>query len=290
MSQAEILRRTRAQWPGKIEIRNRILRAEPSAETYRVSPVKRGPGGGSAGAVKATAGHPAFCLLCRRGQGRSPAGREIPQRGMKPIPKPAGGSGDPPLQHLRQNTAGRDNGRGKPLPLRDGGEIFCGGEPAGGPVSRPTEQFRSCVIWRPPIFRTVSISRRQQGPQPSTAARVQQLRDIPHQTAGPGDIRPLHRPEARPNGGLGHLFPKIPGVPASCTPGPRRRPSSVWAELGELCFLRSRKKSSAPAGGAAGQQGGGQTIIRPDSRAGVQLSTSSSRAAAVPNQQYRSFR
>ena len=52
MSQAEILRRTRAQWPGKIEIRNRILRAEPSAETYRGISRKRGPGGGSAGAVR----------------------------------------------------------------------------------------------------------------------------------------------------------------------------------------------------------------------------------------------
>ena len=46
--------------------------------------------------------------------------------------KSAGGSGDPPLRHFRQIIAERDNGRGKPRPYGVDGEIFRGGEPAGG--------------------------------------------------------------------------------------------------------------------------------------------------------------
>ena len=44
---AEILHRTRAQWPGKIKTRNRILRAGTSAEGCRGIPRKRGTGGGA---------------------------------------------------------------------------------------------------------------------------------------------------------------------------------------------------------------------------------------------------
>ena len=70
-------------------------------------------------------------FLSHRWERNSPKGRN-PPRGMKPVPKPAGGSGDPPLRCFRQITAERDNGRGKPLPYRVDGEIFRGGEPAGG--------------------------------------------------------------------------------------------------------------------------------------------------------------
>ena len=52
MAQAKILHRTRAQWPGRNEVRNRILRAGTFAEEYRDNPRKRGSGGGSAGAVR----------------------------------------------------------------------------------------------------------------------------------------------------------------------------------------------------------------------------------------------
>ena len=70
-------------------------------------------------------------FLSHRWERNSPKGRN-PPRGMKPVPKPAGGSGDPPLRCFRQITAERDNGRGKPRPYGVDGEIFRGGEPAGG--------------------------------------------------------------------------------------------------------------------------------------------------------------
>ena len=70
-------------------------------------------------------------FLSHRWERNSPKGRN-PPRGMKPVPKPAGGSGDPPLRCFRQITAERDNGRGKPRPYGVDAEIFRGGEPAGG--------------------------------------------------------------------------------------------------------------------------------------------------------------
>ena len=91
--------------------------------------------------------------------------------------------------------------------------------------------------------------------------------------------------------GLDTFFPKYQASPASCTPRAPAQDASVWAELGELCFLRSRKKTlSARRPDQPGSRAADRHISRPDSRAGIQLSTSSSRAAAVPNQRYRSFR
>ena len=123
MVQAKILRRTRAQWPGRNETRNRILRAGTFAEGRRGIPRKRGTGGGATMGGDAHRSPPpaAFCLLCRRGQRRSPR-RAKPCEAARPTDVTAhGGAGGhmgPPLQRLRRITAGRENGRGKPLPYK----------------------------------------------------------------------------------------------------------------------------------------------------------------------------
>ena len=73
---------------------------------------------------------------------------------MKPAPKLAGGSGDPPLRCFGRITAESDNGRGKPLPYGMVGKIFCGGDLAGGP---PLRRFRH-------------MTDKQHGGQPGKAA------------------------------------------------------------------------------------------------------------------------
>jgi len=87
----EILHCIRAQWPGRNETRNRILRAGTFAEGRRGIPRKRGTGGGATMGGDAHRSPPpaAFCLLCRRGQRRSPKGRN-PHREMKPFWKTGG--------------------------------------------------------------------------------------------------------------------------------------------------------------------------------------------------------
>ena len=74
MEQAEILHRIRAQWPGRNHTRNRILRAGNFAEGCRGIPRRWGSGGGATMGGDAHRSLPpaAFCLLCRRGQRRSP--------------------------------------------------------------------------------------------------------------------------------------------------------------------------------------------------------------------------
>ena len=85
-----------------------------------VSPVNGGPGGTnwsrrelvSDGDVSLP--RRSFGFFPIAGKETRPAGRN-PQRRMKPIRKPAGGS-ETPLQRLRRTTAGGDRGRGKPIP------------------------------------------------------------------------------------------------------------------------------------------------------------------------------
>ena len=109
--------------PEGINTWNRILRAGTSAEGYRDNPRKRGSGGGATMGGDAHRSPPpaAFCLLCRRGQRRSPR-RAKPCEAARPTDVTAhGGAGGhmgPPLQRLRRITAGRENGRGKPLPYK----------------------------------------------------------------------------------------------------------------------------------------------------------------------------
>ena len=57
----------------------------------------------------------AVCLLCRRGQRRSPR-RAKPFAWNETLPKNSGRVRDPPLQHLRQITAKRNNGGASPSP------------------------------------------------------------------------------------------------------------------------------------------------------------------------------
>ena len=57
-------------------------------------------------------------FLSHRWERNSPKGRN-PPRGMKPVPKPAGGSGDPPLRGFRRITAKTDNGRTLCAPTAD---------------------------------------------------------------------------------------------------------------------------------------------------------------------------
>ena len=82
----EILHCIRAQWPGRNETRNRILRAGTFAEGRRGIPRKRGTGGGATMGGDAHRSPPpaAFCLLCRRGQRRSPR-RAKPCEAARPI-------------------------------------------------------------------------------------------------------------------------------------------------------------------------------------------------------------
>ena len=82
-----------------------------------VSPVNGGPGVVRLWAGTPIGAHPpaAFWFLFCRRKRNSPKGRN-PPRGTKPFRTLAGGSGDPPLQRFRRITAGRENGRGRPLP------------------------------------------------------------------------------------------------------------------------------------------------------------------------------
>ena len=120
--------------PEEIKPRNRILRAGTFAEEYRDNPHKRGSGGGSAGAVRRPRDTPAaFWSLCRRGQRDSPAGRN-PQRRMKPIRKPAGGSETHPYSvsggPQQEGTAGgaspSPTGWKDKRPLAEDGRITAG--------------------------------------------------------------------------------------------------------------------------------------------------------------------
>ena len=81
-----------------------------------VSPVNGGPGEERLWAGTPIGAHPRrrFGSFFAAEKGTRPAGRN-PQRRMKPIRKPAGGS-ETPLQRLRRTTAGGDRGRGKPIP------------------------------------------------------------------------------------------------------------------------------------------------------------------------------
>ena len=111
MAQAGILYCTRAQWPGRNEIRNRILRAGTFAETYRGILRKWGSGGG------ATMGGDAH---------RSP----------------------PPaiLWFLSHRWERNSPKRAKPCESsRPTGVTVHGGRADLG--SAPTGQFRSCAIW-----------------------------------------------------------------------------------------------------------------------------------------------
>ena len=122
----EILHCIRAQWPGRNETRNRILRAGTFAEGRRGIPRKRGTGGGATMGGDAHRSPPpaAFCLLCRRGQRRSP-------RRAKPCEVRRAESSRPTgvmVHGGRAATRGRPygdprplpryGGRGKPPPLR----------------------------------------------------------------------------------------------------------------------------------------------------------------------------
>ena len=98
--------------PGTVFCAPEILR-----KGVGVSPVNGGSGGGATMGGDAHRSPPpaAFWFLFRREKRNSPKGRN-PPRGTKPFRTLAGGSGDPPLQRFRRITAGRENGRGKPLP------------------------------------------------------------------------------------------------------------------------------------------------------------------------------
>ena len=122
MVQAGILHRIRARWPGRNEARNRILRAGNLAEGYRGIPRNRGVRGRTNWSRRELVSDGDVSLPRRSfgffpidGKETRPTGRN-PPRGMKPVPKPAGGHRGPPLRRLRQITAEQDNGRGKPLP------------------------------------------------------------------------------------------------------------------------------------------------------------------------------
>ena len=65
-------------------------------------------------------------FLSHRWERNSPKGRN-PPRGMKPVPKPAGGSGDPPLRGFRRITARQGDGQKRP----------CGAKPPTGARNRP---------------------------------------------------------------------------------------------------------------------------------------------------------
>ena len=117
MVQANILRRPGPSGPEGINTWNRILCAGNFVEGRRGIPRKRGSGGGATmgGDAHRSPSPAAFWFLFRREKRNSPKGRN-PPRGTKPFRTLAGGSGDPPLQRFRRITAGRENGRGRPLP------------------------------------------------------------------------------------------------------------------------------------------------------------------------------
>ena len=149
---AEILHRTRAQWPGKIKTRNRILRAGTSVEGRRGIPRKRGTGGGATMGGDAHRSPPPAILwfLSHRWERNSPS-RAKPCETARRVVAPygcyglrgMGGSGDPPLRRFRQIAAEPDSGRGKPLPYGMDGETFLGGEPAGGHMGPPPTAYPS---------------------------------------------------------------------------------------------------------------------------------------------------
>ena len=129
----EILCRTRAQWPGKNHTRNRILRAGNFAEGCRGIPRRWGSGGGATMGGDAHRSPPpaAFCLLCRRGQRRSPrrakpceAARRVAAPYGRHGPRRTGGSGTRPYGDPRPFP--RHGGRGKPLPYGVAGRHSAG--------------------------------------------------------------------------------------------------------------------------------------------------------------------
>ena len=105
----EILHRTRAQWPGKIKTRNRILRAGTSVEGCRGIPRKRGTGGGATMGGDAHRSPPPAILwfLSHRWERNSPS-RAKPCETARRVVAPygcyglrgMGGSGDPPLRRI----------------------------------------------------------------------------------------------------------------------------------------------------------------------------------------------
>ena len=117
MAQAKILHRTRAQWPGRNEVRNRILRAGTFAEGCRGISRKWGSGGGATMGGDAHRSPPpaAVCLLCRRGKGGRPAGRN-PSHGTKPFRKTAGGSETRPYNISGRSPQNGTTGGASPSP------------------------------------------------------------------------------------------------------------------------------------------------------------------------------
>ena len=113
MAQAEILHRTRAQRPGRDLPGTIFCAPEILHEGIGVSPVNGGRGVARLWAGTPIGAHPrrSFGFFPIAGKETRPTGRNPPS-GMKPIPKLAGGSGDPPLRNgggniLRRRPGGR---------------------------------------------------------------------------------------------------------------------------------------------------------------------------------------
>ena len=91
---------------------------------------------------------------------------------MKPAPKLAGGSGDPPLRCFGRITAESDNGRGKPLPpffgifsVNAGVSPFEAARRVVAPYGRHGPQRAGDPLWPPvPCCRTFSLLPRRGGP------------------------------------------------------------------------------------------------------------------------------
>ena len=151
--------------PEGIKTRSRILRAGNFAEGCRGIPRKRGFGGGPAGAVRRPQDTPGGVLVPFSPRKKELAQRAKPCEAARRVVAPygrhglrraggsgirpyggsgkiqqnwgAGGSGDPPLQCFRQITAGRENGRGKPLPYGTEGKHSPAGNRRAATWGRP---------------------------------------------------------------------------------------------------------------------------------------------------------
>ena len=125
MTQAGILYCTRAQWPGRNEIRNRILRAGTFAETYRGILRKWGSGGGPAGAVRRPRDTPGGVLVPF-----SPRKKELAQR-AKTCKVRRAESSRPTGVMSHEGRAGQET---RPYNVSGGTQQ---NQRTGGPVSRP---------------------------------------------------------------------------------------------------------------------------------------------------------
>ena len=122
MVQAKILRRTRAQWPGRNQhLEPYFCAPELLRKGIGDNPPVNGGGGATMGGDAHRSPPPpaAFASFAAAGKGGQ-LGRAKPCEAARPAGVTAhGGAGGhmgPPLQRLRRITAGRENGEGKPLP------------------------------------------------------------------------------------------------------------------------------------------------------------------------------